>query len=300
MVRHSPMRSSPTIEHVSDTALWVAAYRAQETERSDALFRDPWAAQLVGDRGRKIARVMAAPEIMALAMAVRTVAIDRLLEEALARGADLVLNLGAGLDTRPYRMALPESVTWVEIDFPEMIRHKEEVLASDRPRCPVLRYGVDLSDDSARAQVLREVSAKSKKIVVLTEGVIPYLTREQAERLALDLRQLPSFLYWIQDYQRGGWRSFATFSMARKLRQKSPFLFDVRDPFQFFEGLGWKALQDIHLLDEAERIGRPLHQMMAPWTWPLKWMPARLREFWNRRFGYAMLERSISAENDRT
>jgi len=42
----------PTIGHVSDTALCVAVYRAEESERPDALFKDPLARRLAGERGR--------------------------------------------------------------------------------------------------------------------------------------------------------------------------------------------------------------------------------------------------------
>jgi O-methyltransferase involved in polyketide biosynthesis len=44
------------IADVSDTALWIAAYRARETERAGALFHDPLAGRLAGDRGRGDAR----------------------------------------------------------------------------------------------------------------------------------------------------------------------------------------------------------------------------------------------------
>ncbi len=43
-----------SIENVSDTALWVAVYRAMETARPDAIFRDPYAERLAGDKGVKI------------------------------------------------------------------------------------------------------------------------------------------------------------------------------------------------------------------------------------------------------
>ena len=46
------------IEHISDTARWVAVYRAMETARSDALFRDPFAERLAGERGQQIVREM--------------------------------------------------------------------------------------------------------------------------------------------------------------------------------------------------------------------------------------------------
>ncbi|HEX5051508.1 MAG TPA: class I SAM-dependent methyltransferase, partial [Planctomycetota bacterium] len=45
---------STPIRNVSDTALWVAMYRAFESERPDAIFRDPYARRLAGERGEAI------------------------------------------------------------------------------------------------------------------------------------------------------------------------------------------------------------------------------------------------------
>lgn len=77
----------PGIADVSDTALWIAAYRARETER---------AGRLAGDRGRELARKMTGAEQFEWMTVVRTVVIDRYLQEAIARGVDTVVNLGAG------------------------------------------------------------------------------------------------------------------------------------------------------------------------------------------------------------
>jgi O-methyltransferase involved in polyketide biosynthesis len=46
------------IEHISDAARWVAVYRAMETERRDAICRDPDARRLAGARGEAIVREM--------------------------------------------------------------------------------------------------------------------------------------------------------------------------------------------------------------------------------------------------
>jgi O-methyltransferase involved in polyketide biosynthesis len=46
------------LRDISDTALWVALYRARESERPDALFHDPFARRLAGRRGEEIARAM--------------------------------------------------------------------------------------------------------------------------------------------------------------------------------------------------------------------------------------------------
>src|SRR5215218_10081906 len=60
------------IENVSDTARWVAYYRALETERPDALFRDPYARALAGARGAAIAAALPGGRAAAWSLIVRT------------------------------------------------------------------------------------------------------------------------------------------------------------------------------------------------------------------------------------
>jgi len=103
----SEPRSGPLIRDVYDTARWVAVYRAQETERPDAIFRDPFARRLAGDRGEQIEQLKPLGGDSTWSMVTRTYLIDELVKAELQRGADLVINLAAGLDARPYRMQLP-------------------------------------------------------------------------------------------------------------------------------------------------------------------------------------------------
>src|SRR4051812_14853423 len=128
------MASDPTtpISDVSDTAFWVAYYRALETARPDAIFKDPFAAALIGDRGKQISDAMGPMVRYTLwTLVSRTVIIDRQIERLVRdEGVDGVLNLGAGLDTRPYRMTgLPRELDWVEADYAHIVRHKAEVLS---------------------------------------------------------------------------------------------------------------------------------------------------------------------------
>ena len=99
------------IENVSDTARWVAVYRAMETERPDAIFRDPFAARLAGDKGEAIVDSMKRGRQMSWAMVVRTAVFDEIIRERIRTGgADQIVNLAAGLDTRAWRMTdLPSS-----------------------------------------------------------------------------------------------------------------------------------------------------------------------------------------------
>jgi len=120
------------IENVSDTARWVAAYRAMETRRRDAIFNDPFAERLAGERGARMAAGMPRKRDAASSMAIRTAVIDEIVRE-LAGGVDLVVNLAAGLDARPWRLELPARLRWVDLDLPEILRYKTEIV-NDQPR----------------------------------------------------------------------------------------------------------------------------------------------------------------------
>src|SRR6478752_915431 len=138
-----------SLRNISDTALWVAVYRARETEIPNALFRDPFARKLAGTRGEQIAREMQAGQRYDWPYIARTLRFDQIIAEQVKQGADLVINLAAGLDTRPYRMDLPASLQWVEVDLPAMIDYKEQILAGEKPRCSLERVRLDLADTAA-------------------------------------------------------------------------------------------------------------------------------------------------------
>jgi methyltransferase (TIGR00027 family) len=128
------------------------------------------------------------------------VIIDDYIRQAIAAGVDTILNLGAGLDTRPYRIDLPSSLRWIEVDFPHMIELKETRLAGEKPSCRLERISLDLTDRALRRKLFADVSARSNKLLVLTEGVIPYLTNQDVADLADDLRQIEKIGFWITDY----------------------------------------------------------------------------------------------------
>src|SRR5262249_37739236 len=133
-----PAMSSP-IQDVSDTAFWIAYHRKLETDRSDALFRDPFAGRLAGERGRNISEAIPTSSVVAWTVAIRTRIIDEFLEFAINSGVDTVLSLGAGLDARPYRLKLPDSLRWIEADYPHVIDYKETQLQNEKPGCHLER-----------------------------------------------------------------------------------------------------------------------------------------------------------------
>jgi len=248
--------SKTEIGHVSDTALWVATYRAEESKRDDALFHDSLAQVLVGEKGWRIARSMKGySRYTSWSVVIRTTIIDSYIRRLISEGVDTVVNLGAGLDTRPYRMDLPSSLRWVEVDFPHLIELKVDRLRAEKPSCQLERFKLDFSNRGARIQLFSEISSKSGKILVLTEGVIPYLTNEQVGQLADDIRSQSGFRFWIVDYF-----SAQVLKIMKKPRLKqmknAPFQFDPGDWFGFFSKHGWQSREIRYLSEESEKLGR--------------------------------------------
>ena len=283
------------IEHVSDTAFWVAYYRWIETQRKDALFRDPLAGKLIRARGEKLARHMGFQKQMAWSMALRTVVIDTYIGEAIKAGTACVVNLGAGLDTRPYRLDLPQDLLWIEVDFPHMVDYKNEKLGDDAPVCQLERIACDLSKDAARRELLTNINKRANVILVLTEGVVPYLSNAEAAALAGDLRQQSHITHWITDYFSPFFNTIMARGRMRKhLEANAPFRFDPGpDPMdwsRFFAAAGWE-IEDMRYIGEyGKSIGRDL-----PAKWPFSWLmryaaEERLRPY-RRMNGYALLKK---------
>jgi len=176
----------------------VAACRAHETEREDAFVRDPFAARLAGERGKAILDGMPYANVLRMGLAIRTRFVDELLLEALAKHPIAsVLSVGCGLDTRPWRLDLPGSLKWVEVDFADMLDYKERMMSGETPRCRRERLIADVNDPGQRRAMHDAAGAESA--LMITEGLLMYLPAATVEALAAETWQLSTIAHWISD-----------------------------------------------------------------------------------------------------
>lgn len=252
----------PLIRNISDTARWAAVFRARETERRDALFRDPLARRLAGERGEQIAASMKMHEKNAWSWVMRTYLFDQYIARGLASGVDTILNLAAGLDARPYRMDLPPAFRWIEVDLPELLAYKEEVLAGETPRCALERVALDLSDVAKRRALFAQVGASAKKVLVLSEGLLVYLGADDVGELATDLARQGSFQLWAFDIVSPG-----LLEMLRRqgggaelAQAGAPFKFAPAEGPGFFARYGWRPADVQSTFKAAGRARR------LPWS----------------------------------
>lgn len=201
------------------SAAWIAAVRARESARDDRLFDDPWAALLAGGAG-------AGPENPFLP--VRTRYFDDALRAAAGWARQVVL-LGAGLDTRAYRLPLPATTVLYELDMPGMLAGKRAAVPAE-PVCDLRQVEVDLRDDWPAA-LLEAGFEPAVPVVWLAEGLLFHLAPEVVdETLARAARLSGDRAHFLADV-------FGTGLLEVVRREPPPCCTD--DPAGLFARAGW-------------------------------------------------------------
>lgn len=287
------MPASSPLTHVSDTALWVAMYRAMESERPDAHFRDPFARKLAGPRGEEILKGIPKGRQFAWPMIVRTAVMDELILNVVKqRAVDVVLNLAAGLDTRPYRLALPSTLKWVDADLPDILRYKQEQLKGERPACALEFVTVDLIEGDARRALFQQVASGARQVLVITEGLLIYLKPKKVAKLAEDLHAQPSFQWWLTDLAHPRLLKMMEKTWGRTLRAgNAPFLFAPAESSEFFKPYGWAEAEFRSMFEESIRLKRTF-PMARFWKWLATFYSKKRQEEMRRFSGIALLQRS--------
>ncbi|HWC96952.1 MAG TPA: class I SAM-dependent methyltransferase [Candidatus Sulfopaludibacter sp.] len=260
--------ASGEINHVSDTALMVAACRALEAECPDGFVHDPFAARLAGDRGRAILEALPRAEMMRFGIAIRSHFLDELLLASLASGAiATVLSVGCGLDTRPWRMDLPADLRWIEVDFADMLDYKDALMSGETPHCRRERLTVDLNDPSQRRTLY--TAAGSATSLMITEGLLMYLPAATVEALAAESARESAIAHWIIDITSSGFSKAIQMDTYQQVRnvQPSDFLHG-EDILECLHRHGWATeARRSYITDMGfamERIGRMMANSPRP------------------------------------
>jgi len=281
--------TSLPVESISDTAFLTATYRALESVRPDSLFQDTHAQILAGEWGEMLVETMPGGKAGAAGCAVRTRVMDELILRTVQEdGVDAVLNLGAGLDVRPYRLPLPTYLCWFECDLPVVIDYKAEKLAGVQPRCVLESVSLDVTNTPARRTFLQGVAKAAKRVLAVTEGLLIYMTTEQVAALATDLYAQSQFRWWLTDLASPSALRYFHKSVGGSLVSNQPTLqFAPEEGTEFFRQYGWKSVEFRSLLEEGHRLHREvlpqslLAQLKAPEHW----------DVWRKMSGFVLLTR---------
>lgn len=186
---------------VAMTAIGVAVVRVLESGRPDRLYDDPLARDFVEaarrgfrateEGGQRWTRLEALAATFFEGRTVSVRLVDDQVAAAVAQECRQIVVLGAGLDTRAYRMGLTADVRFFELDLPELFAFKEPILARAQamPTCDRSAVAVDLRADWAAALCANGFRPELPTCWV-DEGVLAYLPRGDALRLGETLSEL--------------------------------------------------------------------------------------------------------------
>jgi methyltransferase (TIGR00027 family) len=228
----------------SGTAHWIAAARARESARPDRLFDDPFAHFLAGELGY---RILAASEQVDgpgenRFIPIRVKWFDDLISSTAAAGSQVVL-LGAGFDTRPYRLDLPADLDWFELDRAEIFAVKEPTLTRAISRCRRQTVSTDVTGDLTPPLAAAGFD-RTRPTIWVAEGLLFYLNYDSiiemlrataalsapGSRLLADLFPA-SVIGRVSKLGQG----------RRPAHVPPPFGFD--DPVALFDEGGWRVVQ---------------------------------------------------------
>lgn len=257
------------VHNITDTALWVAIYRADENERPDAIFHDPFARKLAGKLGEDIAEKIQFGKKNSWSFVARTFLFDEIIKQHLAEGFDRVINLAAGLDTRPYRLTFPPNFKWIEVDFSEIILYKQTFLSKETPNCNLVSISSNLTDRHQMLDLFESLDNQTGKTLVISEGLIIYLTAQEAGELATGLSAHENFQRWAFDMSSPAVLAMAQKEMGPVLKESdAEFKFAPEDGEDFFKAYGWTWIQSWSKLKTAAALNRLPNELIAVGSMP--------------------------------
>jgi O-methyltransferase involved in polyketide biosynthesis len=213
-------------------------------------------------------------------------------ERVKSAGVDLVLNLAAGLDARPWRMTeLPSTLRWVDVDLSDILDYKVDTLKDEKTVCRYEAIRLDLRDRAKRQALFSQLSNEANRVLVVTEGLLVYLDPAEVGELARDLHAAPAFQWWLIDLINPRLKKMIERSWGKQLEAgNAPFRFAPEAGTKFFETFGWRE-RDFHSsMESARRLDR---EMPGMWFWRLigrLYSKKRQAEF-SRMSGFPLLER---------
>ncbi len=242
---------------VSFTAKIMAAGRAIETQRPDALFTDPFAAQLAGQEAIEAAipRLEEYEKQGRPFASVRTRFFDDFLNKYSQHIRQIVL-LGSGMDTRAFRLNWQPETHIYEIDQADVLDYKESVLSGIVPRCDRHSISADLKESLWSKLLLEQGYQPSEPSIWLLEGFLYYLNQIEVENLLTTIKNLSvSGSYFGADVMNAvvcnGSDAWAKYWHS-----------SCDEPETFFAAYGWKA-SAIQPGEDGAFFGRFTYQFPA-------------------------------------
>lgn len=268
----------------SSTGYGVALMRAAESllPEDKRLFEDPYSERFLPPFYKFIVFLMRSPAIFNFfikmrekltpgiigGLICRTRYIDDVLNDALKEGFETVVNLGAGVDARPFRIPGIETVKYFELDLPELQAAKRAAIDKKLEGLPpnVTLVPIDFDRQDLGEELEKAGYDLSSRTLFIWEGVTQYISREAVDstlkyvaRAAIGSRIV--FTYVLKSFIDGSRIPAGLNSLYRMtLNKKNPLWFCGFEPAEmpgYLSGFSLSLIEEVGHQECLERYLRP-------------------------------------------
>jgi methyltransferase (TIGR00027 family) len=251
---------------VSDTAFLTCGARAEDAAKARPICGDSYASLFMTEHGKQVFEKFGDDDRPLASLVARHRLIDDLLRARIAaNGATSVVIIGAGFDTRAFRLG---GGNWTEIDEPQVIDLKNRTLPAERAGHPLQRIAIDFSNEALAAKL--PSVAPGSPVVVVMEGIFIYLSEEQIAANLRALRQAYPGHTLICDLNTRRFMERHGQNLTRQIEALGATLkYIVDDPSALFVQHGYRLVNKFSIIEKTlayqnARIGKFLVKLCLP------------------------------------
>jgi len=237
---------------VSKTAYYCCGVRMQDAESAHPVVNDTYARRLMGEEGLKYWEEFKNFKMPNAGNTARAYIIDNFLkEELLINPNSTVIIIGAGLDSRAYRL---NGGIWVEIDEQAVIDYKNETLPETECKNKLVRIPINFETEKLATKL--SAYSGNKHILIVVEGVLMYLTDEQRNSLLQTVISLfPRHTLYCDLMTKKFFDKLGT-PIHKKFAEYGATFKDLSvDPTALFLKYGYKQTAQVAMIEKANELG---------------------------------------------
>ncbi len=262
------------------TGYGPAVMRAAENllPEDKRLFEDPYSEKFLSPFYKSFVILMRSPKILNFLIKLRerlspgiigglicrTRYIDDVLNNAINEGVGAVVNLGAGMDTRAFRISGIENIQYFELDFPELQKVKRAYIDKKIGELPsnVSLVPIDFNSQDLGEELKKAGYTLSSKTLFIWEGVTQYISKEAIDNTIRYVAQAATgsrivFTYVLKSFINGSYIPDGLNSLYKfALKKKNPLWFCGFEPAEMHEYLSKYSLSLIEDVGHEEYLER--------------------------------------------
>jgi methyltransferase (TIGR00027 family) len=223
-----------------------------DAEHPRSLCNDHFSKRFMDERGMQIFEPFKSETMPNISNTVRCHIIDESIRSQLIEHPDsLIVSVGAGFDTRPYRL---KGGHWVEVDESQIITVKNEKLHIKECTNKLTRISIDFSNETLTEKLA--AYRDQKKVIIVIEGVFMYLENEAIEATIKQLQTLfPKHILLCDLMTKKMFEKFAQSVHDKLVTAGASFTKRPDDPSAIFKSLGYAESSRAPMFKKAAELG---------------------------------------------